>query len=387
VSAYPATSGIDIAEPTGDDWPLVYAAASRLLRTPIGHRIVSATYGGVFVDEYQDCTLAQHEFVKVLSSILPTRVLGDPLQGIFSFKGTPTVDWLKEVVPAFEPLEEPSTPWRWRINDRNHGLGDWLVEVRRRLVVGEEIGLQRLPPGVHWEPMDHQTVASAARRLRENQRTTVVVRGQPQQCRSLAKRLPGLMVVEAVECSDLQRHAGAIDGAVGTELVELIRDFAKDTMTGMSAFQTVFAACIERREAGRRYKHQVVLEALKAVRDAGRPRDLRDALVALREHPETRLYRAEMHYSMERALLMWADAEGCTLSNCCWTVRDRMRRGGRRIPMFATATTLLVKGLEFDNVLLVDGDTMSAKHLYVALTRASRKLTIVSSEPVLRPRK
>jgi hypothetical protein len=37
------------------------------------------------VDEYQDCSLDQHELICLLSEILPCRILGDPLQGIFSF--------------------------------------------------------------------------------------------------------------------------------------------------------------------------------------------------------------------------------------------------------------------------------------------------------------
>jgi DNA helicase IV len=47
---------------------------------------------------------------------------------------------------------------------------------------------------------------------------------------------------------------------------------------------------------------------------------------------------------------------------------------------------LLVKGLEFDHaVLLWEPDHFSVQGLYVALTRASRSLTIVSSSRTLIP--
>lgn len=49
--------------------------------------MLKATYAGVVVDEYQDCIQAQHEIILAMSRHLPIRVLGDPMQGIFSLLG------------------------------------------------------------------------------------------------------------------------------------------------------------------------------------------------------------------------------------------------------------------------------------------------------------
>ena len=48
---------------------------------------------GVMVDEYQDCTLLQHEIVLALADVVPTRLVGDPLQGLFSFRDNQSVDF------------------------------------------------------------------------------------------------------------------------------------------------------------------------------------------------------------------------------------------------------------------------------------------------------
>jgi len=48
-------------------------------------------------------------------------------------------------------------------------------------------------------------------------------------------------------------------------------------------------------------------------------------------------------------------------------------------------TTLLVKGLEFDHGIVLDAASLSRKELYVALTRGTRSLTLVSSQSTLNP--
>ena len=40
---------------------------------------------------------------------------------------------------------------------------------------------------------------------------------------------------------------------------------------------------------------------------------------------------------------------------------------------------LLVKGLEYDHAVVLDADSLDAKHLYVAMTRGSKSLTIIGT--------
>ena len=54
--------------------------------------MLKASYAGIIVDEYQDCIQVQHEIVLAMNKHLPVVVLGDPMQGIFSFAGD-LVDW------------------------------------------------------------------------------------------------------------------------------------------------------------------------------------------------------------------------------------------------------------------------------------------------------
>jgi len=57
-----------------------------------------------------------------------------------------------------------------------------------------------------------------------------------------------------------------------------------------------------------------------------------------------------------------------------------MRHKGRPlIHQKLIGTTLLVKGLEYDHAVILDADVLDAKHLYVAMTRGSKSLTIIGT--------
>ena len=66
--------------------------------------------------------------------------------------------------------------------------------------------------------------------------------------------------------------------------------------------------------------------------------------------------------------------------------RDVLRRVGRNIKGRCIGTTLLTKGLEFDVVIVLNAHLFTnPKHLYVALTRASKKLIVISQNSILNP--
>ena len=66
--------------------------------------------------------------------------------------------------------------------------------------------------------------------------------------------------------------------------------------------------------------------------------------------------------------------------------RNRIRRLGRKVEGKCLGTTPLTKGLEFDTVAILDAHNFtSPKDLYVALTRASKKLIIFSKNSILTP--
>jgi DNA helicase-2/ATP-dependent DNA helicase PcrA len=102
------------------------------------------------------------------------------------------------------------------------------------------------------------------------------------------------------------------------------------------------------------------------------------------------LARRELWQEMRKVLREHDPTLGRSLAETAWRHRDTARRIGRRAGHRCLATTLLVKGLEFDHALILDaGDLPDAENLYVAMTRGVRSLTILSGTPILqrqRPR-
>ncbi|EPW5277775.1 UvrD-helicase domain-containing protein, partial [Yersinia enterocolitica] len=63
-------------------------------------------------------------------------------------------------------------------------------------------------------------------------------------------------------------------------------------------------------------------------------------------------------------------------------IRERLRQeGDRRVPRRAIGSTLLLKGLEADHCLILNAQNrgMNAKHIYVALSRGAKSVTIFSN--------
>ena len=109
-----------------ENWPNVYTSVAEFFRTSPAKAIVNATYMGVYVDEYQDCSLPQHALIVALATLIPCRVLGDPLQAIFNF-AEPTVDWQNDVTAVFPALPPLTQPHRW---SHDPSFATWLQQVR-----------------------------------------------------------------------------------------------------------------------------------------------------------------------------------------------------------------------------------------------------------------
>lgn len=87
----------------------LYSGAKKIFATSWAGNVLKESYAGILVDEYQDCIQVQHEIVLAMNKYLPVIVLGDPMQGIFSFAGD-LVDWNHQEFPV---VDVDTKPWRW----------------------------------------------------------------------------------------------------------------------------------------------------------------------------------------------------------------------------------------------------------------------------------
>ena len=114
-----------------------------------------------------------------------------------------------------------------------------------------------------------------------------------------------------------------------------------------------------------------------------------ELLALSRKRKLWKLFRNELWRDAERAAAEVAAGRAATMLDAAGRVRQRASIAGRNLPKRTVSTPLLLKGLEFDHVVIpaathfIDERQAQAKLFYVAISRATQSLTIASSERFL----
>jgi DNA helicase-2/ATP-dependent DNA helicase PcrA len=355
-----------------------------------------ASFDSVYVDEYQDCSPLQHNIFLMLADVLPTRILGDPLQGIFDFGSSKIVDWQTHVVPHFDELPRLCEPHRWA--KANPALGDWLLVVRERLEAGRSVDLRQAPAGsVEFVqlPIDPRTHPNVQREncmsaRCPNGETLLAIHLWEQQCHQLARQSGGkFKSPETIECATLFETAKTFDNAPNSPaLARAAFEFACICLTTVKVdLEKTAERIFDGRglQQSRQYRHQEQLDALAAIVQSGSLSSVKTALGALARTPGAIKARHELFHEMLSAFREHNTGGHNSLEEAAICVREKTRRTGRAPGHYVISRTLLVKGLEFDHVLILNGNALDRNNLYVALTRGSRSLKVLGTSPILDP--
>lgn len=401
-ASYPAISGYRPGAEADPDWSATYPGAEKVCRSALGKKVIRESYDGVLVDEYQDCSLRQHALVSALAECIPCRGVGDPLQTIFGFRDDKVVPW-ETIRTDFAVVEDAlTTPWRWRREGSNAGLGEWLVTARRQLMETGQVELADGP--VTWVQHDPAMSSSEAWALACRSvsapptETTVAILQWPPECVELAKRMGGRWpVVERFDDPDLLRLGHKLVDADGITAVDALVQFVSERMTGMgTAMKTAIDAINAGRGVTRIKKNRDHVDRLSALAMNPTPANALAWLegVLLERDDDWWLYRRECVYQLREALRHCTTDSFADLPNQVAAARTRARHRGRLTQRRTIGTPLLVKGLEFDHAVVLwepkprqgqETKYPSRQGLYVALTRASKSLTVVSRSRTLIP--
>lgn len=368
------------------DYPAIRRAVQQLLEAGHITETLASTYSRLLVDEYQDCTVTQHAIICALSQVLPTCILGDPMQAIFGFK-EPLVHWEHQAQAAFPPIGALKTPWRWRLAGMEE-LGIWLLEAREKLRQGQPLDLREVPDGIQFVPLNQGTEPQqrlvAARTEAPTRDGRVLVIGDAMNIsgrHQITLNTPGATAVEAVELKDLVSFSQRFDLA-STAALQQLTEFASSLMTAVEASKLLRR--VETLRGGRAKVPPTPAEAA-AVFFVAEPSFANSIslLQALAGQHGARVYRPEVLHCCIAAMRA-AEVSGDFISAAI-QARERNRHLGRALGRRAVGSTLLLKGLEADVAVVLEPERMTPQHLYVALTRGARRVVICSSSPLLRP--
>jgi hypothetical protein len=371
------------------DYPNIRVTAANLLKAGHINDVLEASYDRLIVDEYQDCSIRQHAVVAYAAQSLPTCVLGDPMQAIFSFGSDQLASWDEYVCKYFPIAGELETPWRW-INAGKEDFGRWLLEVRKKLLNSEAIDLTTAPEEVSWVHLDG--TEDLARQMRAARTAPPTVDGRvliigrstsPQSQRDMASRTPGAVTVENVDLRDFVDFAKRFDFSA-VDAFSKLATFAGDVMTNVGAPDLIARVNSLQKGTARKAPSDAEQAALAFCADPS-PKSAAHLLVEINKEGGVRQHRPAVLRACMKALEQCDGTEGNTFYDAAVRIREQNRLIGRPLAKRSVGSTLLLKGLEAEVCVILEANELDAKNLYVAMTRGSAKLVLCSRSNQMQP--
>lgn len=359
--------------------------AVRVLNSSAIQSVVAATWDLVLVDEHQDADPLQHEVIVAISRAVRTIVVGDPLQAVFNFPKQPTIQWT-EVTKAFPPVELRPVAHRW--SAKNPKLGLQLLEVRDLLIDRQPVDLRTFSE-IGWQKDHPAAVITQVGQLTRRHGTSAVVAQYRQQCVALAKKAGGrIFALEDLHGTTLADAVAKLDAATAGERVGLIAELADKSISklpnGLIQRLKLIAAGGDVNFKLASKLGPITVTAQQAC-GSDYPGELKELFQAIGGLDDIVVARRELWEGLGLVLTLAEQADCGTFVEAFEALSADRARGHERAADRIAATPLLVKGLEYDHVLVVAAHKLSREELYVALTRARSSVCVLSDQPVLRP--
>lgn len=396
----------------GNYWQIVLEKAKEIFEISHIKDVITSSYTQLFVDEYQDCTKSQHEMILALSDILPVHILGDPLQGIMDY-GEALVDFNVDL-QAFKNCPELDIPHRWYQKENNKELGDYLKTIRTTLnsadkvidlnsVIKTQVDFRNTNEDIYGYSFLSDPRNTYKKQLQSlvNQPSSSLLFLVPEYYDG--KRLRGLIsdrvglksridfsnqlyLLEAIDDKSFYATARAID-----ELIINIPTARKQIKNISDIMEKFFNktdiekwlkddSFINKREQKKEAKILKIM--IETFIQNPTPKNIYNTLLFFKKGLGLKIKRYPLYKSIEDCLL--SDDAEISIYQAMINQKNKMRRVGRKVEGKCIGTTALTKGLEFDTVVILDAHNFKdSKNLYVALTRASKKLIVFSKEKIL----
>ena len=374
-------------------YPFIIKEATKLFKIKSIQRIVLQTYKGLFVDEYQDCSLSQHDLIIVLSSLFNTHILGDYMQGIFDFKESIVNLQDSNIFSEFKKYEL-ETPWRW-IKGGNENLGSDLKKIRKDLESNQTLDLDLYSSiETHTLEIDlfkpekeyYETIESLL-----NEQSLLIIHPDTANIHLRIKVIQTfnnrLSLIESIDDDafyDLSKYVDNNVEKVGSiDIRKLCLTNKLFNKTGIDNWFNEKGIMKKKTEEVDRRKTEPIIKLINALETPISFSNVSKILRKINKLGKVKCYRRELFNSFCKALDD-ADLHKTTVFEAMVNKRNSIRRMGRKVFGRCIGTTLLVKGLEFDTVVVLNlHEFKNPNHLYVALTRASKKLVVFTKNKKL----
>ena len=274
-------------------------------------------------------------------------------------------------------------PWRWK--NTNPELGKYLLSVRKQLLPA----LANKPCKVNLDSNPSVTVISPngfnmysiLQDLKKYNSVIYVTKWEAQQI-DLCTKLGGLFQNdEKQECPELFNYANRFDHSKACELAIQILLFLKVCATNVTKELKSYLDRLKKdnMDFSRISKHKEIGILIEKVCSSSSLNDIYSLIKIFNEKNSFKIYRKELYFEMLRSI-KYAIEHNNTIYDSANHIRKdvHLQRHYTQFK-YLSSRTLLSKGLEFDCVIIDMQNKLSAKDFYVAMTRAMKKIYVISS--------
>ena len=382
---------------TNEFYKFVVIRANELFKKRIIREVILASYSGLFVDEYQDCTETQHALIITLSEILPTRILGDHLQGIFEFGDDILVDLtISEKMQGFHDNQYLLTePKRWE--HHNVALGESLKIIRSSLEAKVDIDISKHPSIeviIAPEADLFNIKKDYAKKIwsLQKERSLLIIHPDTSSINPRRKVMSAFKnsfhLIEAIDDKDFYKISTLLDNSKTENIEKSLRDICYQLFS-KSQLNKWFndKGLVNKKKLDEIALIAPVKKLLEQYKIDNSFLVISNMLREVQRLPDMSCYRTELLASLLRSLEN-AHNDLITVTEAMTKRRNQIRRMGRSVDGRCIGTTLLTKGLEFDTVVILNAHKFKCpKNLYVALTRAKKRLIVCTEKQILSPYK
>jgi len=407
VNAFYCEDDIPKQENSKEYFPFIIREATNIVKIKPIKDVIRLTYAGLFIDEYQDCTINQHKFIMELATTLPIHILGDPLQGIFGFGGEKLVNFETDLRDFANACFELTEPWRWKGEDNNVQLGNSLKKIRGKLKNNENIDLRLYESGIEILQITENGIYNWDKvyigRIIEllNTETSLLLTYPDSQNLNARKEIikkfqNRLYLVEAIDHEDFYKIAKEFDSLqtcdnIYNKLITILKGRQVKKNKSKRRVNTLLTGLREyfiddeNMPTPKIETLKSILINLKHLETSFNFLLLSKILRSISKLKNVKCYRKELFSNLCKALEQ-AEYQKISVYEAMKNIRNVKRRMGRKIEGKCIGTTLLTKGLEFDTVAILNAHKfVCPKNLYVALTRASKRLIVFTENLTLQP--
>lgn len=363
--------------------------------------ILSKTYSHIIADEHQDCSYMQHVFIRLCAYAIPLHIMADPLQAIFGFNQERMVNFETDF-SKFNCYNFLDTPWRWYQEGNNRLLGDSLNWLRDTLRNKTSFALDKIPGSTFFIGASSEDdfwikLRKLISYIDSENLLIIFPNGFEYQINTRAQRKTQFDVshkftlLESIDDKMFYQCAKILDRCLSSPSKEIFFHTFIELLNSVSLRKRDIDEWFNNKGVRRKTDRnkniiaQKIQLFFKSIENSNYSvESIENLLKYLRYELSFYPKRQELLSAIFDVMRM---KDGVSMYDNMIIHRNRIRVIGRKVEGNCIGTTLLTKGLEFEDVIIIDSHKIEdVNNLYVALTRASKRLFIFSDSAIWKPK-